>query len=440
MSRVASAALALALAVSPVAFAQGSTVAVRFDEGKHAKAIMSSIKGDEDVNYTLQARAGQVMHILFATTRGSCYMNVYEPGGAGEAVHIGSSAGNEFGASPTKAGTYGIQVYQMRATARRGETCTYSIAFELTGGGTAAAGEAPRLGKPVLGAWGIETQHIAKDIKPGDDFYRYVNEGWLATARPPAGLAYANAFVDAYLRTQAQLAELVGTIKAGAFAPGSDEQMIGALYQSYVDMEKRNALGLSPIKDDVDALLTIGSREQAAMWMARPVVFSFIGVGPSTDSKSPQRYVLHAVQAGLGLPSPEFYLLPDEPYAGHRTAYRDYIAATFERAGIPDGAARAAAIMALETSMAKLHWSAAERRDWPKLYHSMSVDELKAYAPGFPWDAYLTEAGYAGQNEVVLMTDTSVQALARLFGETPIRNAAVLSRLSLHRRVRACAF
>jgi hypothetical protein len=58
-------------------------------------------------------------------------------------VHIGSSAGNEFGASPTKAGTYRVQVYQMRATARRNETCRYSISFEVTGQGSAAAPAAP---------------------------------------------------------------------------------------------------------------------------------------------------------------------------------------------------------------------------------------------------------------------------------------------------------
>ena len=54
-------------------------------------------------------------------------------------MHIGSSAGNEFGANPTKAGAYRVQVYQMRATARRDETCTYTISFEVTGQGTAGA-------------------------------------------------------------------------------------------------------------------------------------------------------------------------------------------------------------------------------------------------------------------------------------------------------------
>ncbi|MCU0670050.1 MAG: hypothetical protein MUF70_11980 [Myxococcota bacterium] len=125
--------------MAPVAFAEDATVNVHFDAGQHSKEFESSIQGDAGVNYMLQVKEGQVMQVLFSTSKGSCYMNVFEPGNTSEAVHIGSTSGNEFGASPTKAGTYKIQVYQMRATARRNETCKYAISFEVTGAGKASA-------------------------------------------------------------------------------------------------------------------------------------------------------------------------------------------------------------------------------------------------------------------------------------------------------------
>jgi len=115
---------------------------VSFEPGKSSKEIKSSIKGDAGVDYLLSVKQGQVMQVLFLTRKGSCYFNVFDPGSPDMAVHIGSSAGNEFGASPTKSGTYRIQVYQMRATARRNETCDYTISFEVTGDGTAGAGAA----------------------------------------------------------------------------------------------------------------------------------------------------------------------------------------------------------------------------------------------------------------------------------------------------------
>jgi hypothetical protein len=135
------AAVALTLAASP-AFAADQTVEVKFDRGKNSKTIQSSITGDADTNYLLVVRDGQTTQVLFTPKKGSCYINVYEPGNADAAVHIGSSVGNEFGANPTLAGTYRVQVYQMRATARRNETCSYSISFEVSGAGTAGAAKA----------------------------------------------------------------------------------------------------------------------------------------------------------------------------------------------------------------------------------------------------------------------------------------------------------
>jgi hypothetical protein len=134
---------ALLVSLLPSALAADSTLNVAFDRGKQSKEIRASIQGDAGVNYLLTARQGQVMQVLFKPTRGSCFFNVYEPGSPDAAVHIGSAAGNEFGASPTKAGTYRIQAYQMRATARRNETCDYQISFEITGAGTAGAAPAP---------------------------------------------------------------------------------------------------------------------------------------------------------------------------------------------------------------------------------------------------------------------------------------------------------
>ena len=132
-------AVAAVMTASASALAADKTVTVSFEAGKSSKEITAIITGDAGVNYMLSVKQGQVMQVLFSTSKGSCYFNVFEPGNPDAAVHIGSSAGNEFGANPTKAGAYRVQVYQMRATARRDETCTYTITFEVTGQGTAGA-------------------------------------------------------------------------------------------------------------------------------------------------------------------------------------------------------------------------------------------------------------------------------------------------------------
>jgi hypothetical protein len=173
MIRISTFAIALALIAAPAASAKDATVHVHFDKGKHQKEIKASIKDDQGVNYMLQVKEGQTMQVLLSTSSGSCTMNVYEPGNPNEAVHIGSTSGNEFGASPTKAGTYKIQVYQMRATARRNETCKFAISFEVTGEGssitpTTAAGPSEVAKGACLYKIGVDADIVqVSALKPG---------------------------------------------------------------------------------------------------------------------------------------------------------------------------------------------------------------------------------------------------------------------------------
>ena len=279
---------------------------------------------------------------------------------------------------------------------------------------------AAEAGRAVLGNWGIEAQYIDPSINPGDDFYRYVNEGWLTSTKIPDGFAYANAFVDASLNTEKQLDELIAGIVASDPAPGSDEALVKAMFQSYLDVDRLNALGLAPIKDDVAAMLAVTSYDEVARWMARPFTASVIGIGVGLDPGQPKRYVPQIMQSGLGLPSPEYYLLPGEPFVGHRTAYRDYIEATFKRAGVDDPRGRADAILALETQIAALHWTQTEMRDPIRMYHLMKTDELKSFAPEFNWTVFLDEKKFGDQAEIVIGTDTAVQNLAKLVAATPV--------------------
>jgi len=154
-----------ALPITEVA-AQDKTVPVRFKPGATAATVKGTIRGDRGVNYTLDAAAGQTLQLLFQPSNRSCYMNVYTPG-AEEAVHIGSTAGNEFGQGATQAGIYRTQVYLMRNAARRNESCRYTLSIELTGkpGGTSAGVSDTMLRERCIGEaapiYGVAPRRIA---------------------------------------------------------------------------------------------------------------------------------------------------------------------------------------------------------------------------------------------------------------------------------------
>lgn len=112
------------------ALAQERTETVKFAPGTSAKTISGKIKGYDGVSYVLGGTAGQVMQVLFAPNNASCNMNVYWPG-AEEAVF--RAEGNEYSATLGKSGNYRVQVFLMRNAARRNETCSYNISFEIAG-------------------------------------------------------------------------------------------------------------------------------------------------------------------------------------------------------------------------------------------------------------------------------------------------------------------
>ena len=134
------------------------------------------------------------------------------------------------------------------------------------------------------------------------------------------------------------------------------------------------------------------------------------------DDKNPDNYSLNLNQAGLGLPDRDYYLKDDKALADTRAAYRKYLADMMTLAGMSDTDARAERILALETEIAKVQWTRADRRDEDKIYNPMTISELKTLAPDFAWDAFLAEAH-------IPLTTRQWRALCHRGGEDRVRAA-----------------
>lgn len=122
-----SASPALVLAADTV-----TTVPVHFAKDANSTTVKGSFKGYDTVLYTLSAKAGQHMKVGVSGSSNANF-NLFTPGDKpGESPALGSGAvGQDWnGALPTS-GTYSVQVYQMRATARRGNKVDYSIHFQI---------------------------------------------------------------------------------------------------------------------------------------------------------------------------------------------------------------------------------------------------------------------------------------------------------------------
>jgi len=139
------------------------TTNVAFAKGASSATLKGSIKGDQDHSYFVDARAGQTMTVTLASTKGSAEMNVFAPD-SDTAISLGADDPYNVAVVLPTSGRYKVQVYQMRASARRGEMANYTLAISVHGGATAAA---PRHDALVAGTRYHATAEISCVTTPG---------------------------------------------------------------------------------------------------------------------------------------------------------------------------------------------------------------------------------------------------------------------------------
>ncbi|HEX8232407.1 MAG TPA: M13-type metalloendopeptidase [Caulobacteraceae bacterium] len=269
------------------------------------------------------------------------------------------------------------------------------------------------------GAWGVDLTARDTSAKPGDSFFDYANGAWYKTAVIPADQPSLSVGYDVFNLSQAQLRDVIET---SARNPKTETaQKIAAVYNGFMDEARIEQLGDKPLQPDLARIRAVTTKEQLAELMgATQGAFggSVFGAYVDPDAKDPTQYAFILSQAGLGLPERDYYLT--EPFKEKKAAYRDYAARTLKMIGWPNAEKAADDILAMETRIAEASWPIAERRDPDKTYNPMTVAELKALAPAFPWDAWMRGAGVARVQKVVINEKSAFPKIAQIYAETPL--------------------
>lgn len=283
----------------------------------------------------------------------------------------------------------------------------------------AATAEAP----PPLTS-GFDAATFDKTTRPQDDLYRYVNGGWLAKTEIPADKASYGGFVEANDRTQDQLRALVEGVAKTPAAAGSPQQKIGDFFTAFMDEGKADALGITPLAGEFARIDAITTRADLATYFARQLKLGVGGTviqgGVEGDAQEPTRSVLYVSQGGIGLPDRDYYLKSDPKLQDIRAKYVDYVTAMLTAAGVPDAKAAATGVMALETSLARAHWTNVENRDAVKTYNRVPVKDLATRFPGLDWTAWTTELGVADAPHIIVSQPPFFAALAKTVASRPV--------------------
>ena len=256
---------------------------------------------------------------------------------------------------------------------------------------------------------GINKEYMNTAVRPGDDFFMYVNGNWIESTEIPADKSSYGGFIILRDEAEERVKAIIEDASSGDFVKGSDEQKIGDFYKAYMNLEARNALGVKPLQPELDRISAIASSDDLAVYMASankrgfPMPFLLIEI---PDMKNPEYYAMNLYQGGLGLPDREYYFNEDDKSVNIRNKYVKHIENMFALAGTENASAAAKTVLDFETRLAEHHMKKEDRRDWATNYNKVPREDLVKVMPNFNWDGYLDEAGI-GQIDalVVFMTD-----------------------------------
>ncbi len=265
---------------------------------------------------------------------------------------------------------------------------------------------------------GINTSYMDTNVKPNDDFFRYVNGKWLDSVDIPADRTRWGSFDELRKNTDEDVkAILEEAINSGKYASSSDQGKAINLYKTIMDTISRDKNGIAPLApylkkieavknvSDLQTLLTEMHKNGGGL--------GFFGAYVSTDAKDSNRNVVYLGTGSVGLPDREYYVSDSPDNLEKRQKYVEHVARMLRFLGEDDKTSKANAekILAFETSIVVPTLDRVERRDRRKTYNPKSIAELQQLAPSISWDKYFKEVGYKNLDSIIVSQPDYISAL-----------------------------
>ena len=250
----------------------------------------------------------------------------------------------------------------------------------------------PSFGSDSVLKSGIDKSHFDSTVRAQDDLFRSVNGNWLEESEIPSDRPAYGAFFELRDRSEIQVRAIIE--EAADTQGDANAQKVGDLYASFLDVDRVEELGMTPIESELATIAEIKDKAgliQSLAALQRIGAPGLFGLYVDTDSKKSDEYIVYLSQGGLGLPDESYYRKPE--FQKIRDAYVVHIGKMLGLAKLANPEQAAVKIMAIETAIAKGHWDKVRVRDVEKTYNKVSRAELKALANGLDLDPWFEGIG-----------------------------------------------
>lgn len=263
-------------------------------------------------------------------------------------------------------------------------------------------------------------------ISPKDDFYRFVNGGWLDANPVPPEYGAWGAAQEVHERNQFILKELLEAAAGDVDAPAdSTEGKAGIYFRSGMNTDRIEELGTAPIEPWLERIRSLRSVEALRPLLAdlhRIGLHAFFDIGVLPDFEDAQAHLLYIGQAGLGLPDRDYYLRDDEASQALLNAYADHVAKMFSLLGLSSADAESASdvVLKLETSLAEMSYTSVQMRDIDLITNKYPIGQVSSLMPGFGLDGYLGDIGASSEVAVNIDNEGFYPGVDALMAETSL--------------------
>ena len=240
----------------------------------------------------------------------------------------------------------------------------------------------------------VDVDGIDSSIKPGDNFFRYVNGRWYDTAKIAGDQTGVGSYMFLNIPQKQLLQHILDSVSKTQHTPGSIDQKVGDFYASGMDTATINQRGYEPIQPilaRIDAISDVPSLVKFVATELKTGDRSVIGFGISPDNKNSGINIAHVYQAGIGLPDRDYYFRTDSSTLSIQQAYKNYIGTLFQLTGSNLAAAtqQADIVYSIEKQIASSHKTNIEIRDVNANYNKTAVSSISKTQPTIGWESLL---------------------------------------------------
>lgn len=249
-----------------------------------------------------------------------------------------------------------------------------------------------------------------------DDFFMFANGTWVANNEIPPSESRWGSFNELDKANKIKLKAILTGFEQMNAEKGSDAQLLGDFYSSFINMRQRNAKGFSEIGPYFERIKAVKNYEELTVLMAEFKSLglgALFGFGVGQDLKDVESNIYYLSQGGIGLPNKEYYT--EENKKEIRNKYQVFINDMFSYFTGLHGAAIAQDLIKLETALAEKMFAPAELRIPENTYNKMSYEEVIEMMTPFDFDLYVNTLQVSKPDSVVVSTPNFFKNMNNLF-------------------------